>query len=104
MYVPLTFRSATSHKCGSSSFQRPLGIFQDGGVIFRQPRFQGLSLTTWGGTRLIRSPLHYPRWWPCQILHPGDMSYDQNPHPWDRLHSQSPVGSPNPPPPPHPGA
>ena len=39
-----------------SSFQRPLGIFQDGGVIFRQPRFQGLSLTTWGGKRLISKP------------------------------------------------
>ena len=35
-----------------SSFQRLLGIFQDGGFIFRQPRFQGLSLTTWGGKSL----------------------------------------------------
>ena len=35
-----------------SLFERLLGIFQDGGVIFRQPRSQGLSLTTWGGKSL----------------------------------------------------
>ena len=35
------------------------------------------------------SLLHYPRWWPCQIPHPGNMSHDQNPHPGDRPHSQS---------------
>ena len=35
-----------------SSFERFPGIFQDGEVIFRQPRSQGLSRTTWGGKGL----------------------------------------------------
>ena len=34
--------------------------------------------------------------------HPGGTTYDQNPHPEDKPHSQIPVGSPTPTPPPHP--
>ena len=50
MYVPPYIQPLLTNV--GSSFERLLGIFQDGEVIFRQPRSQGLSLTTWGGKSL----------------------------------------------------
>ena len=72
------------------------GNFQVGGLIFRQPRSQGLSLTTWGGKGLgnkvdLQALFIIQDGGHVKIPHPGDMPYDQNPHPGDRPHSQSPV-------------
>ena len=81
-----------------SSFERIPGIFQDGRFIFRQPGSQGLSCTTWGGKGLGNKVdfqalfiiQDYPKFPTLGIC------VQSKPHPVDRPHSQSPMGSPTP--------